>query len=131
MARQKQPAMSGHRPGGGLHSNKVVRKPVLTGAARTGITPGHAGQIGSALGNHGTEIGKLPEHKIVAPREVPALNEPVPWGNQLCNNVGKGGPGTGRTVHAHGSQGAHGRPAPGNPVPRRDPFEGLLNKRGQ
>jgi hypothetical protein len=38
--------------------------------------------------------------------------------------------GDGRTVHAHGSQGMHGRPNPGAPVPRRDPFEGLLNKRG-
>jgi hypothetical protein len=47
--------------------------------------------------------------------------QPVPYGNQLVNNVGKGGPGAGREVMACGSQGQHGSAAPGNaPAKNRD-----------
>jgi hypothetical protein len=43
------------------------------------------------------------------------------FGNQKALDVGKGGPGTGRTVYACGSQGMTGQPAPGNaPSKTRD-----------
>jgi hypothetical protein len=37
----------------------------------------------------------------------------VPLGNQLSTNVGKGGPGTGRTTMHCGSQGSYGKPSAG------------------
>jgi hypothetical protein len=40
--------------------------------------------------------------------------QPVKFGNELATNVGRGGPGTGRTLHGQsGSQGCHGQPAQG------------------
>jgi hypothetical protein len=40
--------------------------------------------------------------------------QPVPFGNEVALNVGKGGPGAGREVMSCGSQGQHGSAAPGN-----------------
>jgi hypothetical protein len=37
----------------------------------------------------------------------------APMGNALTNNVGKGGPGTGRTIYKTGYQGCYGAKAPG------------------
>jgi hypothetical protein len=41
-------------------------------------------------------------------------------GNQLSTNVGKGGPGTGRTVMRSGSQSQHGAAVQGSTPPPRD-----------
>jgi hypothetical protein len=52
--------------------------------------------------------------------------QPVPFGNAVALNVGKGGCGTGRTLYGQaGSQGTHGSTNPGNPRPnpRRDALE--------
>jgi hypothetical protein len=38
--------------------------------------------------------------------------QPVKHGNELATNVGKGGPGTGRTIYKSGSQMQYGPPAP-------------------
>jgi hypothetical protein len=44
--------------------------------------------------------------------------QPTRFGNEVALNVGKGGPGTGRTLYGQsGSQGCHGQPAAGNPRP--------------
>jgi hypothetical protein len=47
--------------------------------------------------------------------------QPVPFGNQVALNVGKGGCGTGRTIYKTGSQGTQGATNSGNPraVPDR------------
>jgi hypothetical protein len=53
--------------------------------------------------------------------------QPVPFGNAVALNVGKGGCGTGRKLYGQaGSQGQHGNVNPGNPPPnsRRDALEG-------
>jgi hypothetical protein len=50
--------------------------------------------------------------------------QPVEFGNKLATNIGRGGPGTGRDVHACGSQGVHGATNPGNPRPQG---RGILN----
>jgi hypothetical protein len=47
----------------------------------------------------------------------------VPFGNEVALNVGKGGPGTGRTIHHCGSQDQHG-PVSGTP---RGPGRGIIN----
>jgi hypothetical protein len=46
--------------------------------------------------------------------------QPTRFGNEVALNVGKGGPGTGRTVYASGSQGTQGTTNPGNPRPTPD-----------
>jgi hypothetical protein len=40
---------------------------------------------------------------------------PVPYGNEVALNVGKGGPGAGRTVYHCGTQATQGATNPGNP----------------
>jgi hypothetical protein len=97
----------GNIPAGGLGSKVVVNKPVRIGTPARGISPGAVSQIGSAIGNKVTEEvgGKIPykgEAYLVG--KTPAGGA-VPLGNQLANNVGKGGPGAGRVVHHCGSQG--------------------------
>jgi hypothetical protein len=49
--------------------------------------------------------------------------QPVKFGNEVALNVGKGGPGTGRTIHHCGSQSVHG-PVAGTPRP---PGRGIIN----
>jgi hypothetical protein len=51
--------------------------------------------------------------------------QPVPFGNSVALNVGKGGCGTGRTIYASGSQGTQGSVNPGSPRPNthRDALE--------
>jgi hypothetical protein len=97
--------------GGGINSNKLVRPGVRTGAPNRGVNPGYAGQLGSALGNHATEVSHALKGAAV-PTETKALQTGVPYGNQLAPDS-KSAPGQGRTIHATGSQGVHGKPNPG------------------
>jgi hypothetical protein len=105
--------MSKARSGGGITMNKNTRTSVRSGPASTNkINPKGAAQIGAALDPKAVERVKA--------GTAPA----VPLGNQLATNVGKGGPGTGRTVMRAGSQGMHGAPATGNPPPTGELFPG-------
>jgi hypothetical protein len=61
------------------------------------ISPGGAGQIGAAQG----------AQRAMQPLVSGTAAAPVKMGNDLCTNVGTGGPGKGRTVHSAGSQGKH------------------------
>jgi hypothetical protein len=92
------------KSGGGITSKNNVNVPVRTGKPAYGVSPGWSSQLGSAVGNKVTEEvgGKIP-YRGEAMREGKSPIS-VPLGNQLVNNVGKGGPGTGRVVHSCGSQ---------------------------
>jgi hypothetical protein len=95
---------SGKGSGGGLGSKNVVRPGGRNGAAARGVNPGHANQIGPALGNRAME-------KQTNYRGEPKFTQSpksVPLGNEVAKNVGGGGPGAGRTVMGSGSQGQHG-----------------------
>jgi len=94
------------KSGGGITSNKLVHPGVRTGAPREGINPGYAGQIGGALGNKVMNQGK-PVTGAAEPMYGVAPYKSA-LGNEVAGNVGKGGPGTGRTVHRSGSQAQHG-----------------------
>jgi hypothetical protein len=88
-----------------------------------GVNPGFAGQIGTHVGNH------ITDGKVAAPTKVierPAAAGPisVPLGNAVATNVGKGGPGAGRTVMASGSQATHGPVNRGSPPPAGNVFDG-------
>jgi hypothetical protein len=71
-------------------------------------------RIGQSMGNKTTE-----HHRIISNVErveggVIAGVGSVPLGNELAKNVGKGGPGAGRTLYGQcGTQGTHGPVNPG------------------
>lgn len=83
------------KSGGGITSNKVVSGKVIAGKGTTNaITPRKAAQIGV---------------QVVETKSVQGVTQKgdLPLGNSLVNNVGKGGPGKGRTVLPSGGQGRH------------------------
>jgi hypothetical protein len=100
---------SGHKPGGGIASKQHVETPVRTGTGSHNARPSGATQLGYPIGDHSTTSGKSTGYRG-EPLHGPASRnfQPVPFGNAVSLNVGKGGPGTGRDVHATGSQGLHG-----------------------
>jgi hypothetical protein len=104
---------SGNQKGGGYGSRQHVEKSVRTGSGSRGTRPAGVAMFGQSQGDHITNkdsTGYRGEH-LHGGRSF----QPVKFGNEVALNVGKGGPGTGRDVHASGSQGQHGQPAQGNP----------------
>ena len=98
--------MRGGRGGAGGGPGSRVNKsiPVRTGAPARGISPGAVSQFGSSVGNKVTDGGKVAYRgERYLEGKTPAGGN-VPLGNQVATNVGKGGPGTGRTVMRSGSQ---------------------------
>ena len=115
----------GHVPGGGIESRVVTERPVRTGSGSRSTRPAGVAQFGQIQGDHVTNrdsTGYRGE-RLHNDRNF----QPVKFGNELATNVGKGGPGTGRDVHATGSQGVHGSAAPGNPQPQQGD---ILNQYG-
>jgi hypothetical protein len=86
------------KSGGGSLMNKNVSVPVRTGQPAKGTSPGAADQFGQAMGA---------KRAVQMPEQGRAYNSGVKLGNEACNDVGPGGPGTGRTVHPAGGQGRH------------------------
>jgi hypothetical protein len=114
-----------HIPGGGPKSKNVVEPRVRIGSGSQSARPAGVTQIGYAVGDHTTNrpgSSGYRGEKLHNPERNPSMS--VPFGNEVALNVGKGGCGTGRTIHATGSQGAHGATNPGNPRP---PGRGILN----
>jgi hypothetical protein len=66
-------------------------------------------------GTHSTSLGGKDSKFAGEKLHNPERNfQPVPFGNAVALNVGKGGCGTGRTIYGQaGSQGTHGTPAQG------------------
>jgi hypothetical protein len=99
----------------GIQSRQKVRAGVRTGAGAEGVNPGNVSQIGGALGTH--VMSRSAEvHGAAEPMRT-AKPYSTNFGNEKALNVGKGGPGTGRTIHASGSQGRHGEAAQGERRP--------------
>jgi hypothetical protein len=86
------------RSGGGLQSlkTKQVREATREKPATHKVSEEAAGQLGASVGFRAPTLYQ--SHGF----------QPVRHGNELATNVGKGGPGAGRTVHRSGSQGTHG-----------------------
>ena len=84
--------------GGGIEGNKNVSVPVRTGAPAKGTSPAAADQLGQAMGAR---------RAVEMPEQGRAFNSGVKLGNEACNDVGKGSPGAGRTIHPSGGQGKH------------------------
>jgi hypothetical protein len=111
-----------HQPGGGPRSKNVVEPRVRAGSGSHGTRPGGAASLGQAYGSH---ITNKDDTGYRGPKfHSDQSFQPVPFGNEVALNVGKGGPGAGRTLYGQsGQQGCHGQPAQGAP--------GLPSTRGQ
>jgi hypothetical protein len=116
---------SGHRPGGGIASRVNVSPSVRTGTGSHSTRPAGVNQIGAMYGNKVTHMKGTTDFRGERLHNDRSF-QPTKFGNEVALNVGKGGPGTGRTLYGQsGSQGCHGQPAAGNPPPnrQRDPLE--------
>jgi hypothetical protein len=109
--------------GGGYGSRPHVEKSVRTGSGSHSARPAGVAQLGQKQGSHVTRDGES-DYRGERLHNSSKHFQPVPFGNEVALNVGKGGPGAGRTLHGQsGSQGCHGQPAQGAP--------GLPSTRGQ
>jgi hypothetical protein len=105
--------------GGGITGNKVKSVGVRAGGPSTNkISPRGVSQYGYATGSRPNKSGGYSTENTALPVNVGTMSQ-VPMGNAIATNVGKGGPGTARTVMRSGSQMMHGAPAPGNAPPSR------------
>jgi hypothetical protein len=92
--------------------NKNISPPVRTGSGSHSTRPGYAGQLGQSQGNHTTNKGET-SYRGERMHDQRSF-QPVPFGNEVALNVGKGGCGTGRTLFGQaGTQGQHGAVDPG------------------
>ena len=102
--------------GGGYGSRQHVEPSVRTGTGPRSVKPGGIGQLGQMQGDHVTVLGGQPTANRGVPLHGDKTFSPVPFGNEVALNVGKGGCGTGRTIYGQGgSQGTHGAPDRGEP----------------
>jgi hypothetical protein len=107
----------------GISSRHHVQTPVRTGTGSKGTRPAGTAQVGIMYGDkatHGNPKGTgYTGERLHNDRNF----QPVKFGNEVALNVGRGGPGTGRTLHgSSGSQGTHG-PVAGT---RRPASRGIL-----
>lgn len=116
--------MAKSNAGGGINSRVNVRPPSRMGQASRGITPAHAAEIGTALGNRAME--KQTNYK--GDPKFTAARPSVPLGNETAKQAGQG-PGAGRVVYGSGTNATHGPVAPGNPPPAGELFPGWGPKR--
>ena len=93
------------KSGGGITSNKLVQPKIQTGSPKKGSSPASASQLGQAVffKREQVEMGKAYNASIL--------------GNEKALDVGKGGPGAGRTVMKSGSQNQWGPPNLGETRP--------------
>jgi hypothetical protein len=103
--------------GGGARSRPVTHRGGSPNTRK--IDPGAVSQIGNMKGSHVMGNGGREVQRPSQPIVQGTPRAPVPMGNEVAKNVGRGSPGAGRTVHASGSQGQHGAPVQGSsPAPR-------------
>jgi hypothetical protein len=101
--------MAKAKSGGGITSNKLVNVGLRTGSGSKGSSPAAASQLGQSTA--------FRKEQVDSERGYSGGGK---YGNELATNVGKGGPGAGRTVMRSGSQGTYGAVVnPGSP-PARD-----------
>jgi hypothetical protein len=106
--------------GGGIRSNKLVRPGVRVGPASTNkIDPRGVSQYGYATGSRLERSGSYTTDNTALPVNAGTMSQ-VRLGNDVARNVGKGGPGTGRTVYRSGYQATHGPVVQGSAPGRRD-----------
>jgi hypothetical protein len=115
-----------HKPGGGIASRQRKEVGIRQGQPRERVRHAGVAQIGQRVGNHFTNRGAS-DYGGIKPFGA-GQGYPSELGNKLALNVGTGGPGKGRTVHACGSQGMTGAPSAGNPMPAKELWPGWERK---
>jgi len=102
---------SGHRPAGGIGSNKVTHRNAPKAEPRPrSINPSAVNQLGNMLGDHITNKASTGYRgeELVRGKGYSGPIGPT-------DNVKAVGVGGGRTTYHCGTQDQHGAPAPGNP----------------
>jgi hypothetical protein len=96
--------------GGGITSNKLVHPGVKSGSPNlNAYSPRGVSQLGYSPGSTLSKTGAFTTQNSALPLSEGQMRDFVPMGNALTNNVGKGGPGTGRTLYGQGgTQATHG-----------------------
>lgn len=96
------------KSGGGITSNKLNVRPMpRTSSPAQAMSPTAISRLGAHVGNHTTGKGKVAVPEVPLIRAGIADASGVPLGNAKAMDVGKGGPGAGRTTMPCGSQGRH------------------------
>lgn len=107
----------GNKKGGGIGS-RATNAPTtyFTGQPSTRINPKGVSQVGQSIGNHATDSGRMLRGGVEPVRQgaMGGVGS-VPLGNQTSLEAGQG-PGSGRQVHACGSQQGLRSPAPIGPT---------------
>jgi hypothetical protein len=107
--------------GGGINSNKRVEVGVRTGSRTADkISPGGVSQFGSGVGDRPRPGGGHTGQNTAQPVFVGTKPQAAMLGNAKATDVGKGGPGSGRTIYRTGYQCQHGTPVQGSSPARRD-----------
>jgi hypothetical protein len=119
VTKNRNSGSGGHRPGGGLASNKRKEVAVRYGQRAEEVRHQGVAQIGSSIGNHVTDkrgtVGRGVE-KVRGELRPAGGPSGIPLGNQIAGNVGKGAPGAGRNLYGKsGTNQQYGEANPGGP----------------
>src|SRR5690348_8775334 len=98
--RRRKMRRSGVGSGGGIGMNKNVQPSVKTGSGSRGTRPAGVQMLGTMQGDHVTTHGGSATGYRGERLHNDKNFQPVPFGNEVALNVGKGGCGTGRTIYA-------------------------------
>jgi hypothetical protein len=108
--------------GGGINSRVVKQVDIKSGSPNlTAYSPRGVSQLGYSPGSTLSKTGAFTTQNSALPLSDGQRRDFVPMGNQLATNVGKGGPGAGRTLYGQsGTQSVHGSVAQGQSPGQRD-----------
>jgi len=108
--------------GGGISSRVVKQVDIKSGSPNlTAYSPRGVSQIGAAQGSRLDRAGSFTTRNSALPYSDGQRKDFVPLGNSLTNNVGPGGPGSGRTLYGQGgTQSVHGPVVQGQSPGQRD-----------
>ena len=108
--------------GGGISSRVVKQVDIKSGSPNlTAYSPRGVSQIGAAQGSRLDRAGSFTTRNSALPYSDGQRKDFVPLGNALTNNVGRGGPGSGRTLYGQGgTQSVHGPVVQGQSPGQRD-----------
>jgi hypothetical protein len=108
--------------GGGISSRVVKQVDIKSGSPNlTAYSPRGVSQIGAAQGSRLDRAGSFTTRNSALPYSDGQRKDFVPLGNSLTNNIGPGGPGSGRVLYGQGgTQQMHGAPVQGQSPGRRD-----------
>jgi hypothetical protein len=108
--------------GGGINSRVVKQVDIKSGSpSLTAYSPRGVSQIGASQGSMLSKAGSFTSRNSAVPLSEGQKRDFVSLGNSLTNNIGAGGPGSGRVLYGQGgTQSVHGPVAQGSAPGQRD-----------